>query len=53
MAIGIYLAFNPAAPDLQRHSDGKLLGSQALRLAGTSGFEEEQLALFAHRCGTW
>jgi hypothetical protein len=27
MAIGIYLTFNPPLPDVQLHSDGKLLGT--------------------------
>jgi hypothetical protein len=40
MAIGIYLAFNPPAPDVQIHSDGKLLGTQMEtldQLAGIAG----------------
>lgn len=40
MAIGIYLAFNPPAADVQIHSDGKLLGTHLEtldRLAESAG----------------
>jgi hypothetical protein len=40
MAIGIYLGFNPPIPEVQLHSDGKLLGThleQLHRLAEIAG----------------
>jgi hypothetical protein len=40
MAISIYLAFHPPQPDVQLHSDGKLLASQLELLAEVAAVAE-------------